>query len=157
MASAVSLCTVRIGNQRFGIATEDLHEVLGSISIQPVPLVPSFVAGIGSYRGEVLTIVQIGALLGFEACTSTDVLVLSDRHKELYGLCVDSIEEVFLVDPASSQSPPISDGRLANLTKACYRDASGLVIQLDAEELTPSRLLELQLRPEARAETKEIA
>ncbi len=50
--------------RRFGIDTRKIREVLGERDLQRVPMAPAFIAGVVPYRGEVLTTVNLRALLG---------------------------------------------------------------------------------------------
>src|ERR1700727_2650494 len=50
-----------------GSDTSKIREVLGERELQRVPMSPGFIAGVVPYRGEVLTTVNLRALLGMEA------------------------------------------------------------------------------------------
>jgi purine-binding chemotaxis protein CheW len=60
---AVSLCSLYAGGETFGIDTKKIREVLGQRDLQRVPMSPLFIAGVVPYRGEVLTTVNLRALL----------------------------------------------------------------------------------------------
>jgi purine-binding chemotaxis protein CheW len=89
--ATVSLCMLHAGGVTFGFRTEKIYEVLGERIVQPVPLAPAFVAGVISYRGEVLMVLNLRALLGMEPSEEVaHVIVLEDEHEgELFGLAVD--------------------------------------------------------------------
>ena len=53
-------------SETFGIDTSKIREVLGERDLQRVPMSPAFIAGVVPYRGEVLTTVNLRALLGME-------------------------------------------------------------------------------------------
>src|ERR1700750_3496312 len=63
---AVSLCSLYAATETFGIDTRKIREVLGERDLQRVPMSPPFIAGVVPYRGEVLTTVNLRALLGME-------------------------------------------------------------------------------------------
>jgi hypothetical protein len=63
----VSLCSLYAGSEMFGIDTRKIREVLGERELQRVPMSPAFIAGVVPYRGEVLTTVDLRALLGMAA------------------------------------------------------------------------------------------
>ena len=62
----MSLCSLYAGSESFGIDTRKIREVLGERDLQRVPMAPAFIAGVVPYRGEVLTTVNLRALLGME-------------------------------------------------------------------------------------------
>jgi len=83
----VSLCSLYAGEETFGIDTRKIREVLGERTLQSVPMSPVFIAGVVPYRGEVLTAVNLRALLGMEA-HSGDCCVLvmeDDEGAERFG------------------------------------------------------------------------
>jgi CheW-like domain len=80
-SDALSLCSFYAGGEWFGIDTKEICEVLGERELQSVPLAPSFIAGVVSYRGEVLTTVDLRALLeAGEREGRSNVLVLEDEQ-----------------------------------------------------------------------------
>src|SRR5258708_19017050 len=89
---AVSLCSLYAGSETFGIDTRKIREVLGERDLQRVPMSPEFIAGVVPYRGEVLTTVNLRALLGIAAQSGRCcVLVMEDDEAaERFGLVVDA-------------------------------------------------------------------
>jgi len=76
----VSMCSLTVGTQVFGIDASKVREVLGRSLIHKVPLAPAFIAGVIPNRGEVLTTVDLRVLLGLEARDGArTVLVLEDE------------------------------------------------------------------------------
>lgn len=104
----VSLCTLRVGDEVFGIDTQKVHEVLGERVIHAVALAPEFVGGVIPYRGEVLLVVSFRSLLGMEALGGpVNVMVLRDEQEgELFGVAVDAVEDVLMVDAATLEENP---------------------------------------------------
>ena len=62
----VSVCSLTVGAEVFGIDTMKVREVLGAWAMQKIPLAPAYIAGVIPNRGEVLTTVSLRALLGLE-------------------------------------------------------------------------------------------
>ncbi|HAC65348.1 MAG TPA: chemotaxis protein CheW [Cyanothece sp. UBA12306] len=102
--------------------TEVLAIPLGQII--PIPQMPSWVMGVYNWRGEVLWLVDLGALLGLtpwhEQPLTTPVhraVVLRSTSesssriasgRQILGLVVSRIEEMAWCNPAEIQSPPAS-------------------------------------------------
>ena len=92
-----------------------------------------------------VTAVSLRALLGIRAGESQScVLVLDgDATEERFGLVVDSVGGVVMVDRASmSENPSTLDETSRALFSGAFRTEEGLLVQLDPERLKPSRVAE---------------
>jgi purine-binding chemotaxis protein CheW len=142
----LSLCSLRIGEQWFGIDTSQIREVLGKCVVERVPLAPHYIGGVVPYRGDVLTAVQARALLGLEPLTGAAcVLVLDadpeDRNSERFGLIVDSVGGVATVDERRRAPNPSTLGEAGKaLFCGAFRIEDGLLVALDPQRLNPIRL-----------------
>jgi len=63
------------------IDTRQIREVLGTTAPQRVPLAPEYIAGVVSYRGEVLTTVSFRALLGLECRAGSNCILVFDGEQ----------------------------------------------------------------------------
>lgn len=139
----VTLCSLFVGSQLYGIDTLQIREVLGAVVPQRVPLAPDYIAGVVPYRGEILTTVSFRVLLGLQRCAGAGyVLVLDDEeNKERFGLMVDRVGGVVTLDRnALVPNPNTLDARGTALFDGACRMPSGLIIHLDPRRLQPSRL-----------------
>jgi purine-binding chemotaxis protein CheW len=142
---AVSLCSLFAGRETFGIDTAKIREVLGHRDLQRVPMSPAFIAGVISYRGEVLTTVNLRALLEMETHSgSCCVLVMEDAEvEERFGLVVDAVGEVVTVSRRMLEANPCTlEARGKRLFDGAYKMETGLIVRLDPKKLCPSRLSE---------------
>jgi purine-binding chemotaxis protein CheW len=147
-SDALSMCSFYAGGEMFGIDTKKICEVLGERELQPVPLAPSFIAGVVSYRGEVLTTVDLRALLETgEREGRSNVLVLEDEQTvERFGLLVDAVGGVVAVSRAMLEANPSTlEARGRWLFDGAYKMREGLMVQLAPQRLCPSRLAETGL------------
>ena len=141
------LCGLEADGQSFGIDTRRIREVVGVTPVQRVPLAPACIAGMVSYRGEVLTTVSLRALLGMEPKRGLSCLLVLDGDvtwdggAEQFGLMVDGVGGVVAVDDdlLASNPPPLEE-RLKRLYKAAYRVRAGLIVELDPERMRPGVL-----------------
>jgi purine-binding chemotaxis protein CheW len=145
---AVSLCSLYAGEETFGIDTKKIREVLGERTLQSVPMSPVFIAGVVPYRGEVLTTVNLRALLGMEARSGNCcVLVMEDDEgAERFGLVVDAVGGVVTVSRRALEANPCTlEARAKWLFDGAYKMESVLMVRLDPQRLCPSRLSETGL------------
>jgi purine-binding chemotaxis protein CheW len=143
-SDVVSLCSLYAGSETFGIDTRKIREVLGERDLQSVPMSPAFI----SYRGEVLTTVNLRALLGMEAHSGRCcVLVMEDDEvEERFGLVVDAVGGVVTVNRRMLEANPCTlEARGKKLFDGAYKMETGLMVQLDPQKLCPSRLSEVGL------------
>jgi purine-binding chemotaxis protein CheW len=109
---------------------------------------PAFIAGVVPYRGEVLTTVNLRALLGVEAHLGKScVLVMEDDEaSERFGLVVDAVGGVVTVSQHALEDNPCTlEARGKWLFDGAYKMEAGLMIRLDPQKLSPSRLSETGL------------
>jgi purine-binding chemotaxis protein CheW len=143
-ADTLSMCSLEAGGQTFGIDTRCIREVLGPRTVQAVPLSPAWVGGIVSYRGEVLTTVNLCALLDravARACSC--VLVLDgEGDRQCFGLMVDDVGGVVTVRRDQfATNPSTLNARSHALFAGAFQQPSGLLVQLDPESLRPGRIV----------------
>jgi purine-binding chemotaxis protein CheW len=146
-SDVVSLCSLFAGSESFGIDTRKIREVLGKRDLQRVPMAPVYIAGVVPYRGEVLTTVNFRALLGMDDnCATSCVLVLEDEAGESFGLMVDEVGGVVMVNKKKLEENPCTlEARGKWLFDGAYKMQTGLMVQLDPQKLRPSRLAEAGL------------
>jgi purine-binding chemotaxis protein CheW len=137
--ASADICILRVGAERFGLGTHEVRAVLSGQSPQPVPLAPQFLAGMMSYRGDVLLVASLAAMLGQSVQQEGTVVVLADEKSgECFGLLVNEVEDVMPLTPSSlGQNPPTLDARRMALFHGVYRLERGLVGWLKTEQLRP--------------------
>jgi purine-binding chemotaxis protein CheW len=75
----VEVLACRLGDERYAVETRCLRAVQWVSGITLVPCTPSFVVGIVSVRGEIVTLLDLGAMIGagaWEAVDPAPVLLL---------------------------------------------------------------------------------
>lgn len=140
---AIQLCSVRAGAGLYGIDTRAIREVLGNSVPQQVPLAPAHIAGVLTYRGEVLEAVSLRTLLGLGLHAGRDrVLVLEDSEiGERFGLMVDEVGGVVSVAENAIERNPIAlDPRGEAFFDGVVQMKTGLMVRLDAKRMRPLEL-----------------
>lgn len=139
------MCSLRAGAALFGIETTQIREVLGATEMRLVPLAPEYIDGIMPYRGDVLTTVNLRALLGLQRCAAAScVIVLDDDiNEERFGLVVDGVGGVIAMARSGVEpNPSALDARSLALFDGICRTELGLMVRLNPQRLRPSRLAE---------------
>jgi purine-binding chemotaxis protein CheW len=141
--TAIQLCSVRAGAGLYGIDTRAIREVLGNSVPQQVPLAPAHIAGVLTYRGEVLETISLRTLLGLGIQTGRDrVLVLEDSESgDRFGLMVDEVGGVVSVAEDGIERNPVTlDARAEAIFDGVVRITTDLMVRLNAERLRPMEL-----------------
>jgi purine-binding chemotaxis protein CheW len=66
----VEVIVCRLGGERYGVETRLLRAVQWPSGATPVPSTPSYVLGLVSIRGEIITLLDLAAMLGLPATAS---------------------------------------------------------------------------------------
>lgn len=153
--STISVCTFSCGGRHFGIETTKICEVLRAKTIQRVPLAPAFIAGVVTYRGEMLTVVSFSALLSLPTPVGEPCVMVLDGgvDGEHFGVVVvDNVGGVVTLNRNLLTVNPVTlDDRAQALYEGAYRMPNGLLVQLSPERLRPERLAETGLFAKAAA------
>jgi purine-binding chemotaxis protein CheW len=68
----VEVMVCRLGTERYAVETRHLRAVQWASGITPVPWTPAFVLGIVSVRGEIVTLLDLAAMIGLSSAVSGD-------------------------------------------------------------------------------------
>lgn len=149
-AARASYALIRLGGERFGLDVGVVREFVHLRGLTPVPCAPAHVAGNVNLRGEILTVIDIRALLGVpSAIPAAEVAVLSVADMP-FGLLAEAIEDV--VSISTTDISPAPSGGAAGNAELCPVVASlvqGFASLIDAERMMTA--LQLPGRPAAGA------
>lgn len=82
-------------NITYGIEVEFVREIVKPTEITPIPFASDYIMGLMNLRGDVVTIVDFGKLLGVEKSKVTHPKILIINFDDLtFGLYVDNVKEV---------------------------------------------------------------
>jgi chemotaxis-related protein WspB len=64
------LLLFEVGSNRFGIEASEIIEVIPLVSLKKVPRAPDCVAGVFNYRGQIVPVIDVNALMGERSARS---------------------------------------------------------------------------------------
>ncbi len=107
----LEMVLLQVAGEKYVLELTRLKAVLAA-EIAPLPLVPSSVAGMMNVRGEIVSVLDLAALLRLERSSKEAVaVVLADTKYGAIGLRVEAIPELYQALP--SQLMPALSGREA--------------------------------------------
>ncbi len=141
------LVAFHAGEERFGIDSAEVVEILPLVRLSPVQHAPDWVAGLFNYRGAVAPVIDISAMLtGSPArnLLSTRILLVNYPCPcgagHLLGLAAEQVLETVSCSPADVQPPGIAAPEAPYLGGVLVQGA-GMLRRITVTEL---------LRPEVR-------
>jgi two-component system chemotaxis response regulator CheV len=130
-----SFIRFELGGERYCVPLESVTKIERVPPIIAVPRTPSFVRGIASLRGEIVTVIDLAAVIGGEPSTTLahGLLVLADATRRV-GILSDTLPDYFRV--GVSQLLPAPSGRAGDalITNAIDRK-EGTTAVLDVKKL----------------------
>jgi chemotaxis-related protein WspB len=135
---------LRVKGERYALAATRIVEIIPRVALRRVALAPVEVAGLFTYRGSVVPVVDLCLLLAGEACAdrlSSRIVVVrlhGDGGERLIGLLAEGVGDV-LADGAPEQ--PALRLAAAPFLGGVFHDAGELVQLIEPEQLLPEALL----------------
>lgn len=127
--------TFAIAGQDYGAAILAVREIRGWTAETPLPNAPAGVRGIINLRGQVVPIFDLRVRLGAEATppTATHVVIVVEAAAGQFGLLVDSVSDILMLDDAELQPvpPAATDGNGLLLALAAREDRMVSLLDLD--------------------------
>ncbi len=112
--------TFSLAGEEFGIGIMKIREIIGVMSITPIPRTPEYVKGVINLRGKVIPVLDLRLRFGMEAkeFTSRTCIVVveteSERGRLEMGLVVDSVSEVLNIREGEIEDTPSFGAELDN-------------------------------------------
>ena len=140
-----SVCTIHLGGELFAVRLTDLVEVVTGVQLHPCPLSPAYIAGLMHYRGDVLTMIHLRALLGLPpisaAAESRSISMVMTGAHGLFAMQADGVGEVRSLEAASLEPvPALVDRERHSFLQGVYKLEDGLLPLLDVQRLEPVAL-----------------
>ncbi|MEO8494974.1 MAG: chemotaxis protein CheW [Planctomycetota bacterium] len=131
------------GNQRYGIPASDVIEVQAMEQFCPVPGTPPFISGVIHWRGDVLSLLDLGKLFGIPESGLADIhvcLIIETAGRRVAVVALE-IEEIFAIPRSEIKPTPDLPGNLPAEWVLGVHDNNRLMLRMD-QILQDARLVD---------------
>jgi len=142
--------TFKLSEEVFGVDVAQVREILDYIKITKVPQTPDFMCGVINLRGSVVPVVDMNMKFGMlktERTVNTCIVVVEvilNEEKTILGALVDSVQEVFEIEPKNIEpAPKIGTKLRTEFIKGMGKHEEKFIIILDIDKVFSSEELEL--------------
>lgn len=132
-----------VDNNRFVFPAQDIIAIVPLVSLHEVPQAPEYVAGILSYHGESVPVIDIRALMtGVRSDNrlSTRIAIVrftvSKGKRRLIGLLAERLTEVMRIDESMFKPSGVTNAKARYLGDV-VTDNRGILQRLNVAELIP--------------------
>lgn len=140
ISASQEFVTLRLAGQLLGIPVLQVHDVLKAQNMTPVPIAPTWVAGLINLRGRIVTCIDLRARLGLPPATDADEVtgmsVVVELNGEPYSLLIDRVGDVLKLPIDDYERNPVTlESSWADVSAGVYRLDGELLVILDVERL----------------------
>ncbi len=145
IATRIPVSIVQLGGERFGIELDVVREFCHLRRVTRIPCCPPHIAGNMNLRGDVLTLVDIRALLNLPSAESDTEAMVVEVEDLRIGVPVDSVLEVIYLRPADiAPMPAASHEEKKDYCKGVARYGENMVSILDMRKILAKGELEVE-------------
>jgi purine-binding chemotaxis protein CheW len=134
--------TFELGEETFALEVSYVREILELTTVTKVPKTPPYMTGVINLRGSVVPVFDIRRKFGMGAAEKTVnscivvVEVSMEEEKTIIGALVDSVQEVFELEPDQIEPAPKIGTRLrADFIKGMGKKDDRFIIILDIDRV----------------------
>jgi len=134
--------TFKLSDEVFALDVSNVREILEFTDITKVPKTPNFMRGVINLRGSVVPVVDMRIKFGMtatEKTINTCIIVVEvdfEGENTILGALVDSVQEVFELEPEEIEPPPkIGTGLNTEFIKGMGKKEDKFIIILDIDKL----------------------
>jgi purine-binding chemotaxis protein CheW len=104
--------TFSLAGEEYGIGILKVKEIIGLMTITPVPKTPDHIKGVINLRGKVIPVVDLRLKFGMKAVADTErtciivTEIATNGHKISMGIVVDSVSEVLNIKSGEIENTP---------------------------------------------------
>jgi purine-binding chemotaxis protein CheW len=141
----VTFLVLRLGEERYGVSTNQVREVIFHQPPTPVPRTPEFVCGVVNLRGHILPVVDLRRRFGLPPRPPSYIVVLEIQDL-LVGVTVDDVLGVEEIPEEAVEPPSRMLSTVDNqFLRGIVRDGEHLVMILEVHSglLRPEEMDEL--------------
>ncbi len=142
--------TFKLSDEVFGVDVAQVREILDYVKITKVPQTPEFMRGVINLRGSVVPVVDMNLKFGMvktertvNTCIVVVEVILNDEISIL-GALVDSVQEVFEIEPQNIEPAPKIGTKLnTEFIRGMGKHDEQFIIILDVDKVFSSEELEI--------------
>jgi len=134
--------TFSLASEEYGIGILKVREIIGMMSITPVPQTPEFVKGVINLRGKVIPVIDLRLRFGLDATAYTErtCIIVVEIHGESgsipMGIVVDAVSEVLNIRSADIENTPSFGVKLnTDFILGMAKTDGGVKILLDIDKV----------------------
>lgn len=153
--------TFFLSTEEYGIEILKVQEIIGVMSITPIPRTPAFIKGVINLRGRIIPIIDLRLKLSMEEAKHTEetCFIVVKAHDMHMGVVVDKVSEVLdiageNVEDAPSMGEDINTDYILGIGKA--GDKVKMLLDID-KVLSDKDLKALKQVQEAEEKQEEAA
>jgi len=142
--------TFKLSDEVFGVDVAQVREILDYVKITKVPQTPDFMCGVINLRGSVVPVVDMNLKFGMnltERTVNTCIVVVEVKlgdETAVLGALVDSVQEVFEIEPQNIEPAPRIGTKLnTEFIKGMGKREEKFIIILDIDKVFSSEELEI--------------
>lgn len=155
-----SYLAFELDKEIFGVDVLQVREILEYTKITRIPQLPGYICGVINLRGSVVPVIDMREKFGMdkvEVTVDTCIVVVEieiDNETSIIGALVDSVEEVFELEPKQIEPAPRMGTRLnTKFIKGMGKREERFIILLDIDKVfSTEELLALQEATESEVE-----
>lgn len=137
--------TFQLGTEVFAMDVSNVREILEFTTVTKVPGTPDYMRGAINLRGSVVPVVDMRLKFGLpvsEKTVHTCIIVVEvafEGDTSVIGALVDSVQEVFELEPEQIEPPPKIGTQLrTGFVKGMGKRDDGFIIVLDVDKVFSS-------------------
>jgi purine-binding chemotaxis protein CheW len=134
--------TFKLGDEIFGLEVSNVKEILEFASVTRVPKTPRYMIGVINLRGSVVPVIDMRIKFGLkrtDITVNTCIIVVEvdfEGEDTIIGAMVDSVQEVFELEPEQIEPPPRLGTRLkTEFIKGMGKKDGYFIILLDSDKV----------------------
>ncbi len=139
----------KIGDERYCLDVSRVIEVVPMVLFKKIPHAPPYLTGLFNYRGTIVPVVDLSALLHDEPCRpllSTRTILVDyigpDKGAHVLGLLAEHVTETISRREADFQSPGVEIEN-SRFLGAVISDSEGMIQRIVVDKLPPQALPEV--------------
>lgn len=100
--------TFFLGKEEYAIEILKVQEIIGLMSITPVPRMPDYIRGVLNLRGKIVPVMNLRTRFGLELIEDTNetCIIVIQQNKYLMGLLVDKVSDVVNIKTEEIEEVP---------------------------------------------------